>query len=1156
MAENKKEITREFGLSSLALNNSTSVFILIFILVLFGFLSYNTMPKEQFPEVVIPTVYINTPYPGNSPVDIENLVTRPIEKELKSLKGMKKLNSTSAQDFSAIVIEFNENVDITQALQDVKDAVDKAKKELPSDLDNDPLVQEVDVSEIPIMVINISGDFEIDQLNDYAEWLEDKLEELREVSKVEISGAVEREIQINADLFKMDARKVTFGDIESAIANENISMSGGDILTNGFRRSLRVTAEFKTVDEIENIIVKSEDQNTIYLKDVAEVKDTYVERNSYARLATGNFLKEGNFPVISLQVVKRNGENLINADMKINEMLDDAVGEYLPENLNIVITQNQADMMKMQLDNLENSIISGMILVILVLLFFMGLRNAIFVGIAIPLSMFMAFLILGATGNTINMMVLFSLILALGMLVDNAIVIIENIYRLKEKGYSNMRAAKEGVGEVAVAIISSTLTTLAAFLPLAFWGGMIGEFMKLLPITLIIVLASSLFVGLVINPVIASTFMKVDDAKDQRPEKKKKLTIAALAMITLAIPSFFIFQTYLIATLLVVLALITLLNAWFLRPASYWFQNTALSALERVYLNTLKFALTGKKPIVFFLSTILILVFSLGFFSANQPEVVLFPDAEPNYVFVYAEAPLGTDVERTNNIAQEMESKVFEVLEPYSDAVKSIVTNIGKNTSDPQKAMMGDGGGGASPHKSKISIGFVDFEERNGVSTSKVFKEIGEAVRTIPGIKVSTDKENMGPPVGAPINIEVTGEDYITLIEEAEQLKNMIEQSGIQGIEGLQLELETGKPELLVNIDRIKARRYGLSTGMLATTMRTAIYGKEVSKFKDGEDDYPIQLRLADKYRYDVASLYEQRLTFRDKKGKFHQIPVSSVANLEYSTTYGSVKRKDLNRLVTLSSNVIEGYNANEIVAEIKDLLEDYEMLDGYEFKFTGEQEEQAESVAFLSRALLIAVCAIFMILVSQFNSVIKPFIIIGSVIFSFIGVFLGLSFFGDQFVVIMTGVGIISLAGVVVNNAIVLIDYIDLVRERKRQELGLAPDVHMAKEDFIDCLVQGGYARLRPVLLTAITTVLGLIPLAIGFNIDFYGMFAYFEPNIYIGGQNADFWGPMAWTVIYGLVFATFLTLVIVPVMYLLTDRIIYKMKGMKKVTASAESK
>ncbi|MBX2841395.1 MAG: efflux RND transporter permease subunit [Flammeovirgaceae bacterium] len=1148
--DGKKEITREFGISSFSLNNSTSVFILTLIIVLFGFISFYSMPKELFPEVAFPTVYINTPYPGNSPVDIENLITRQIEKQLKSISGVKKINSTSAQDVSIIVMEFNENVDITAALTDVKDAVDKSKKDLPTDLDNDPLVQEIDVSELPIMVINISGDFEIEKLKDYAEWLEEELEELKEVSKINISGSVDREIQINADLFKMDSRKITFNDIETAIKNENLSMSGGDVLTEGYRRALRVSAEFNNIEDIRNIIVKSEDQNTIYLKDLAEVKDTYVERDSYARLGVSSFPEEGNYPVISLQVVKRSGENLINADDKINKLLADAVGDKLPASLNIAITDNQADRMNLQLDNLVNSIISGIILVVLVLLFFMGLRNAIFVGIAIPLSMLIAFILLGSSGNTINTMVLFSLILALGMLVDNAIVVIENIYRLMEQGYSPIKAAKEGVGEVAVAIISSTLTTLAAFLPLAFWGGLVGEFMKFLPITLIIVLASSLFVGLVINPVVAGMYMKVDKSQSQAPGKKKKLLIFGLAMITIAIPCYFAFDgNYIVGNLLMISGLFTLLNAFAFRPAAFWFQNTLLVKLEEIYLNTLKFALAGFRPYVFFGGTVIFLFLSLMMFTANAPKVLFFPDNQPNYIYVYAEAPLGTDVETTNMITRELEDKVFEALKPYSHVVKSIVTNVGRNTSDPQEAITG-GSGDITPHKSKISIGFVKYEERGGVSTRDLLKLVGETAKTIPGLKVSTGKENSGPPVGAPINLEIIGDDYVTLIREAEILKNKIDNSGIEGIENLELDIETGKPELLVNIDRTKARRFGLSTAMLAGTMRTAIYGKEVSKYKDGDDDYPIQLRLADKYRYNISVLHDQRLTYRDNKGKFHQIPVSAVADLEYSSTYGSVKRKDLDRMVTLSSNVIEGFNANEVVAEMKTLLADHELPDGYQFKFTGQQEEQAESFAFLVKALLIAVCSIFMILVSQFNSTVKPFIIIGSVVFSLIGVFLGMTAMGDDFVIIMTGIGIISLAGVVVNNAIVLIDYIDLTRERKRKELGISEDVHLDKENFIECLVEGGYTRLRPVLLTAITTVLGLVPLATGFNIDFYGMFASFEPQIFVGGENADFWGPMAWTVIYGLVFATFLTLVIVPVMYLISDRIIFRVK---KLTGKA---
>jgi multidrug efflux pump subunit AcrB len=1128
----KKHITREFGLTSFAVNNSTSIFILIGIIVIFGLLSYRSMPKEQFPEIVIPTVYINTPYPGNSPVDIENLVTRHIEKQLKAIKGVKKINSTSSQDISVIVIEFNENVKIGDALTDVKDAVDKAKKDLPSDLDNDPVVQEIDLTEIPIMSINLSGDFEISKLNEYAEWLQDELETLTEVSKVQITGSVDREIQVNADLYKMDARKVTFGDIETAIATENLTISGGDILTEGYRRSLRVSADLKSVKDLENIVIKAEDQSdVVYLKDVAEVKDSYVERQSFARLATNEFAIKGNYPVVSLRVIKRSGENLINADRKINTMLEDAKKSKLPSNLAIVVADNQADNMNTQIDNLENSIISGMILVVLVLMFFMGLRNALFVGIAIPLSMLLSFMVLNVSGNTINIMVLFSLILALGMLVDNAIVVIENTYRLKEQGFSNLRAAKEGAGEVAFPIISSTLTTLAAFLPLAFWGGVIGEFMKFMPITLIIVLSSSLVVGLIINPVVAARFMKVDRGKEQ--PAKKKLTILGLALLTLAIPSYFLFSTYTVANLLMLGAIIALLNAYFFKPAAYWFQNRLLTRIEFLYLRTLRFALRGKNPYGFFIGAFVLFVGSIAVFVANQPLVFLFPENEPNNIYVYAEAAQGTDVLTTDQYARDMEKQLFKLLEPYKDAVKFVITNVGKGTSDPTAGPVAD----FTPHKFKISVGFVKFNERNGVSTRQIMREISEATANIPGLVVTTDKENAGPPVGKPVNIEVTGDDYITLIEQAEIIKNKIDRSGIAGLDGLKLEVETGKPELLVEIDRDKARMLGLSTNILAMTLRTAIYGKEVSKFKDGDDDYPIQLRLADQYRYDISALNNQRITYRDNKGKFNQIPVSAVATFEYGTTFGAVKRKNLDRMIEVSANVVEGYNPNQIVEAIKDLLSNHEMPEGYAFKFTGEQEEQAESVAFLMQALLIAVCAIFMILVSQFNSTIKPFIIICQVLFSLIGVFLGMTFMKDDFIIIMTGVGIISLAGIVVNNAIVLIDYTDLVRQRRRQALGLPDDVHLPKEEFIDCLMEAGFARLRPVLLTAITTVLGLIPLAVGFNIDFFGLFSSFSPAIYWGGENADFWGPMAWTVVYGLTFTTFLTLVIVPVMYLISD-------------------
>ncbi len=1147
----QEEVKREFGLSSLSINNATSVFILVFIITGFGLFSYISMPKEQFPEIVLPNIYINTIYPGNSPVDMENLITRPIEKEIKSLKGVKKITSTSLQDVSIIIVEFNEDVEASDALIDVKDAVDKAKSELPTDLDEDPMVMELDFSEIPIVMINLSGDFEIDKLKDYAEYLEDKIEALPEVSKVDIIGALDREIQINADPFYMAASNVTFGDIEGAIASENITASAGDVLINGFRRSIRIPGEFNNVEELENVIVKSEKGRPVYLKDIAEVKDSYVERYSYSRLATSNFLKEGNYPVVSLRVVKKTGENLINASEEIDKLLEKAKKEYLPSKLNIVLTEDQADDMKTQISNLENSIISGVILVVIVLLFFMGLRNALFVGIAIPLSMFMSFMILGSLGVTINMVVLFGLILALGMLVDNAIVVIENIYRLMEQGYSPMKAAKEGVGEVAVAIISSTATTLAAFVPLAFWGGIMGEFMKYLPITLIVVLASSLFVGLVINPVIAFKYMKVDNSP--KIKNKKLLTIAGIALIAVAIPLYLRANSYSLPNILTTLALIILANAYFFKPAAYWFQNELLTRLEKIYLSTLRFALTGKKPLIFFGGAFVFLFLSMILFISNAPKVVFFPTSDPNYVFINIEAPIGTDAAQTDSITRAIEKDVFELLKPYRSIIKSIVSNVGENTGSPNEGPAQE----TTPNKSKIAIGFKPFEKRGNISTVEIKKKVTEYATTLDGLVVNVAQDEGGPPTGKPINIEVTGEDYQTLIQEAEKIKNIVASSQIPGITGLKLGLDINKPEMLVNINRSKARRYGVSTGMVSGLLRTAVYGKEVSKFKDGEDDYPIQLRLKKEYRYNPSTLKETTLIFRDNQGQLHNVPISSIADFEIGSTIGSVKRKDLDRMIAVMADVSEGYNANEIVAGLKQILELHKekMPDGYNFKFTGEQEEQQKSMEFLLKAMLIAVAAIFLILVSQFNSAIRPFIIICSVIFSLIGVLLGLFIFGDEFVIIMTGVGIISLAGVVVNNAIVLIDYVDLLRKRKKKERGLSNDDHLPTKDFIDCLVEGGATRLRPVLLTAITTILGLIPLAVGLNIDFFGLFSKFEPGIYIGGSNADIWGPMAWTVIYGLVFSTFLTLVIVPVMYLLSDNIIQLMgRVSKKLSPSSK--
>ncbi|MFC4872452.1 efflux RND transporter permease subunit [Negadavirga shengliensis] len=1123
--ENKenRRVIREFGLSSVSIDNRTSVIILALIITFLGIGAYRTMPKESFPEIVIPTVYIGTSYPGNSPVDMENLITRPIEKELKGINNVKDIRSTSIQDYSSIVVEFNPNVDISKALQDVKDAVDKSKSELPSDLDRDPDVIEINTSDFPIMNVNISGRYPEKELKEFAEYLEDEIEKLPEISKADLGGTIEREIRIDSDLYKMEAMGVSFSDISDAVGAENITISGGNILAGDYRRSLRITGEFTDPAQIEDVIVKIENNKIVYLRDVASVSDTYKERESYAR--------SNKLPVVTVNVVKRSGENLLDASDKIKAIIERAQIHRFPSDLQIDITNDQSKYTRAEVDNLENSIISGVILVVLVLMFFLGFRNALFVGVAIPLSMFISFLVLNAFGVTLNFMVLFSLILALGMLVDNGIVVVENIYRLIQEGMPPIRAAKEGVGEIAWPIITSTFTTLAAFLPLAFWDDIIGEFMKYLPITLIIVLSSSLFVALVINPVLTSMFMKVVDVNRLKP--KRKPLMAALAFFVLAILGYLL-GWIAFANLFMLAALLTVFNVFALRRAIRWFQNVFLVKLEDLYERTLKFALRGRKPYLFFFGTIGLLFFSLVLLGIRSPKVLFFPDNEPALINIFIEHPIGTDIEATNAFVHGFEDELIAVLEPNRQIVESLITQIGEGTGDDMEMSMG-----ATPHKAKITISFVEFQYREGINTNRIMEEIRGLAEGYAGVQITVNKQTNGPPVGKPINIESSGENFTQLIEFVSQLRERIASSGIEGIEELKSDLETGNPELVVNINRENAKRFGLSTSMIANELRTALFGLEVSKYKEGEDDYPIQLRLADEFRYDVGALLNKKINFMDKFGNQKNIPISAVADIEYSSSYGSIKRKDLNKVITLSSNVNDGYNPTEINNQLKNLLVDYEIPDGIDVRFTGEQEEQDKSSAFLARALLIAVSLIFLIIVTQFNSVLTPFIIMASVLFSTIGVFLGLVIFNMDFVIIMTGIGIISLAGVVVNNAIVLIDYSNLIRKRRRAELGIIEGKHLPYDELLDSIVRAGKVRLRPVLLTAITTVLGLLPMALGMNINFSGLLSSFDPEFYMGGDNAAFWGPMAWTVIFGLTFATFLTLVIVPVMYLLADKL-----------------
>lgn len=1131
---------RRFGLVHWAVSNRITVGVLTVIIAVAGFVAYRSMPAESFPEIAQPTIYIGTPYPGSAPIDIERLITRPLEKQLNTISGVDKISSTSVQGYSSIEVKFDFSVSVDEALRKVKDKVDavQASADFPKDLPADPNIFELNISELmPIMNVNLSGQYTSDQLNDYAEYLEEQIEDLPAISAVDIRGIDAKEVRIMVDLRKMESLNISFGNVADAIKYENMSVSGGDLLVDGYRRNVRVLGEFDRLEDVENIIVKHEKGAIVYLRDIAEVAFDEVERESYAR--------QFNEPVVTLDIKKRSGENLIEVSAAINQIIADAKASYFPSNLLISITNDQSNRTKSQVADLENSIIFGVILVVLVLAFFLGLRNALFVGIAIPLSMLLSFMILSFMGVTLNFMVLFGLVLALGMLVDNGIVIVENVYRFMSLGYSGREAAKLGASEVAMPIISSTATTLAAFIPLALWPGIIGEFMKYLPYTLIVVLSSSLFVALVINPALAARYMRTEADTVNRPKWAKIGAVLSVVGLLVNLAA----GLTALGNTLAYPGLAILLYVYGIEPGARGFQARVLPWLESAYERSVSRILSGRNAVRTFAATLVLFVLSFVLLGLVPPQIVFFPSNEPNLANIYLELPEGTDIEFTNEVTLEVEQRVEEVIgkytylkdgQEYNYMVESVIAQVGKGTGDPRQGPSTV----ATPHKAKVVVAFRETKYRldadgKTVASSQVLNELRDRISGIPGAIIAVEKDQNGPPQGAPINLELEGEDYEQLIAVAADLRSQILASGIKGYDELKVDVADDKPELPIAVDRAKARSLGLSTGQIGDAIRTALFGKEISRFKTGEDEYPINLRFADEFRYNLESLLNQKITFRDPgTGRIKQVPVSAVAQPSKSSTFSAVKRKELKRVITLYSGIQEGANANAIVQEIQELLSDYPLPAGVELRFTGQQEEQAKEFGFLSKALIGAVFMIFLIMVGQFNSARVPFLILAAVILSLIGVFLGLIIFRMDFVIIMTMIGIISLAGVVVNNAIVLADYSGQLMERRKAELGLDEEDRLPSSELSGIITEAGKTRLRPVLLTAITTVLGLLPLATGMNIDFVGLFLHNDADIYFGGDNVIFWGPISWTVIYGLTFATFLTLVIMPVMLYLTER------------------
>ena len=1110
MSTTNTDNRKEFWLSTFAINNRISVMVLVALVAIMGTVSYLTIPKESFPNITVPNIFVVTLYPGVSPEDMESLVTRKLEDELGNISEIKEMTSTSTEGYSSVVLEFDTGIDIEEALQKVREKVDLAKAELPEDAE-EPLVQEVNLSEFPIMQINLSGDYDLEILKDIAEDLQDKIEAIPTVLGVDLTGGLEREVQVDVDLAKLKYYNLSFGDIIGAISAENVTIPGGDISVGTKSFLLRVPGQYQETAPIEDVVLKVNEGKPIYLRDIANVTFGFKERETYSTL--------DEFPVITLGVKKRTGENILETYDRVSAILDDAL-PTLPPTTTYKITNDQSKDVKNMVSSLENNIISGLILVIGVLLFFLGVRNASFVGISIPLSMFLSFIILSALGITMNMIVLFSLILALGMLVDNAIVVVENIYRYLEEGYDNFESAKKGTGEVAGPIIAGTATTLAAFFPMIFWPGTVGEFMGYLPKTLIITLSSSLFVGLIINPVICALFMTIDGDtnKAQLTKRGKQILYGMLALVLLVL----VVSSFVTWTMLIVLGvLLWLLNKYVLAPTGKWWQADGLNVFIGTYENSLVWALNNRLKTVGIAFFVLIMSFVvLGVFN---PGTEFFPeDIPPRDVYVQIETPVGSDVEFTRSVVDKVAERVKNI--PQASDINTILAVSGAAiSSDPA------GGGGNSTHKGTVAINFVDYELREGDIFEAMEYMRNDLNGVIAGAKITVEKPQDGPPTGPPINLEIFGPDMTELTRISNDVLSALEADSIFAkMDGLETNLPDSRPEIRVEVDREKAGLYELNTNMIGMTVRQAINGVEASKFRDGKEEYEIVVRLAKEYRDDLSTLSDLTV--------FHegvQIPLSEVASWEISDGFGGIRHKESERVITVSADVRSGYQSNAVLAEAQQVLATYlnGLPPGYNYEWTGQQQEQDESFAFLGRAFLIAVFLIAFILVSQFNSIVKPVIILSSVVMSTAGVFYGLVTFQMAFG-LMAFLGLISLAGVVVNNAIVLIDYVDILRTRDGLDLRSA-------------LVQAGKVRFRPVILTAITTTLGLVPLAVGFNFDFITLvnnplefFKHLGEYIYWGGEQAAWWGPMAIAVIVGLLFSTFLTLILVPVLYSVIER------------------
>ena len=968
-------------LSEFSVRNKTTVLVLIVIIIVAGSYAYNVMPRESFPDITIPNIIVSTIYEGVAPSDIENLITNEIEKKLTTIGDVKEIRSYSSEGASTIAVEFDSGIDIDTALQKVRDKVNESKSQLPSDLEDDPVVDEINFAEFPIMTVVISGPVGLVKLKDIADDMKDDFESVPGVLEANVLGGLEREIRVVYQPERLASYNLAVTDVMAAVRSNNLNTPGGNMDIGPANYLLKIPGEFKDPSEARKLIVYSNNNQPIYITDVAQMIDGFEEPKTKAR----NNQKES----VSINIVKRSGENII----AISDLAKEIITDYqarVPEGVNISIVMDQSHDIHLMVGDLENSILSGLILVLLVVLFSMGVRNALIVASAIPLSMMITFFVLKLMGLTLNMVVLFSLILAVGMLVDNAIVIVENIFRHRTEGKGRIQASIIGSKEVMWPVIASTATTVGAFFPMIFWPGVVGEFMCFLPKTVIVALLASLFVALVVNPTLCAIFMRT---KAKHAEKKKD------------------------------------------------------GLILRAYTPVIRLAVCY--PYYTLCWAVCMLVLVIMTYAKFGHGIEFFPEADPKRAYINLSMPTGTNLEETDALVKQLEN----IASQYPE-IENMVTNVGTSGSSNPMEMTSN-----SPDAAQIMLEFPVMEDRTRPS-EKVLVDLRKQFLKFYQADIEIQKEENGPPTGAPVTIEISGESYDVLEPIMREIKERIR--NIPGLVNMDDDYVIARPEIVVRVDKERAALLNLNTQVIATNVKAAIRGIEAGVYREGNDEYDIIVQLPLERRKDLFAL--QNLLVSGVMG--NHVPLSSVASIELSAGLGTIVRSDQKRVITIEAEA-EGRLGNDVLKDVQKELASLKLPSGYRIQYRGESEDQDEAQTFLTEAFIGALMIIMLILVTEFNSLFKPLIIISSVILSTMGVFIGLLITAKPFGVIMTGIGVISLAGVVVNNAIVLLDYTIQLRER-----GMGN---------IESLVEAGRIRFRPVMLTAITTILGLIPMAVG---------------------------------------------------------------------------